>query len=639
MSFDALTLKILTLETKDKITNKTIEKVIENREKEFAFIIRDESAQSILYISINPNFPCLFESSNKKFNFTSCPSNFSALLKKYTEGARIVNSFIIHSDRIFIIELLKKDSFCEKKYSLIFEFMGKHSNAILYNGHLSREKAVMQNIVGAYQNSESILDFILNPPKTDIQKLTSDELETLTESFFENKKNFINKYNGFSPKLISLLSGPGDFKDILKIFTLTQYDELINLIKLRTSSRADNDEIRQDRPLLCSFKPGLYAEIKEKKAGAGNKITEQKKYFVYPFDSAHSDNNLKSGLLKEKSGLNEAYCDFFNEYNSRSLIGKISQKINKLLEIALFKESVYRQDFNESKNYETCKTNGQLLLTALYSTSEPSAADSRLEENKNEIEINGEKIKIDCKISISDNAQKYFKNYKRQHSKNLYAAQNLNKYENLINEIHDCKNSLESGNFFEEAEKIIAATEKKITDIARKIFAGKKDFKKFTEEFGSRIKNLKTQLKIKNSGSGPAPVNSANDQTQYYRHFLTEDGLSIFVGKSDTGNDYVLSKIATQEDYWFHVKDFRGSSVILKVQKNTDDDIIKNAVKEASLYAAYYSQGRSATKIFVSCAKRKHVKKIKHAAGKVTFTNENTILVDVNQLEAKFHNQ
>ena len=645
MSFDALSLKILTLETKNEIINKTIEKIIENREKEFAFIIRNENSQSVLYISVNPNFPCFFSSAQKKFNFSNYASNFSALLKKYLEGARITNSFIINSDRILVIELLKKDSFCEKKYSLIFEFMGKHSNAILYDGFLSREKTTLASVVGAYQNGENILDFIINPPKLNISALLSGEKNELSQLFQDNPKNFINKYNGLSPKLISLLKTTDNLLEIAAIFELNEHDEFMNLFASAASdnSRMPGGESACAYPsILASYKPGLYAEIKNKKGAAAE--TEQSfKYFIYPLDSINSNNSGQFKLIKQNDNLNDAYCSFFNEYNSRTLLNKIEQKINKLADIAAQKKNVYNDDFMESENYETYKTHGQLLLTALYQKSAESPnAGYNAAGIKNEIEISGEKIKLDCKLNISDNVQKYFKTYKRMQSKHAYAAKNLNKYEKLIEEIYDCRQSLTCGNFFEEPEKIISFTEKTITSIARVIFTGKKDLKKFTEEFGARVKHLKTQLKLKEiseTSKMQAGNAAACDQTQYYRHFLSKDGLSIFVGKSDSGNDYVLSKIATQEDYWFHVKDFRGSSVILKTPKNISPDIIEKALEETALYAAYYSQGRSATKIFVSCAKRKHVKKVKRVAGKVTFTNETTILIDTKQLDAKFHNQ
>ncbi|EKD69224.1 MAG: hypothetical protein ACD_47C00218G0002, partial [uncultured bacterium] len=69
---------------------------------------------------------------------------------------------------------------------------------------------------------------------------------------------------------------------------------------------------------------------------------------------------------------------------------------------------------------------------------------------------------------------------------------------------------------------------------------------------------------------------------------------------------------------------------------NADPKAVERAVAEAALYAAHYSQGRNATRIFVSCALRKYVKKLKRVAGKVTYTNENSILVDIARLEEKF---
>ncbi|HNY10275.1 MAG TPA: NFACT RNA binding domain-containing protein, partial [Candidatus Wallbacteria bacterium] len=161
--------------------------------------------------------------------------------------------------------------------------------------------------------------------------------------------------------------------------------------------------------------------------------------------------------------------------------------------------------------------------------------------------------------------------------------------------------------------------------------------KKFLVQFDGSVKTFTAQFsghkkKTKKNETEP----EVHENNKNYRLFTSENGFLIYVGRSDTGNDHILSKVALPEDYWLHVKDFRGSSVIVKAPKNAEISAVEAALAEAALYAAHYSEGRNATKIFVSCAKRKYVKKIKRVAGKVTFINETTILVDVSMLEKKF---
>ena len=51
----------------------------------------------------------------------------------------------------------------------------------------------------------------------------------------------------------------------------------------------------------------------------------------------------------------------------------------------------------------------------------------------------------------------------------------------------------------------------------------------------------------------------------------------IYIGKNNKQNDYIISKLANEDDLWFHTKDCAGSHVLLKTQNITDELILKCA--------------------------------------------------------------
>ena len=55
-----------------------------------------------------------------------------------------------------------------------------------------------------------------------------------------------------------------------------------------------------------------------------------------------------------------------------------------------------------------------------------------------------------------------------------------------------------------------------------------------------------------------------------------DDGSRIFIGKNNKQNDYIVSKLASDDDTWFHVHNCAGSHVLLKTQNLTDDLISDN---------------------------------------------------------------
>ena len=101
------------------------------------------------------------------------------------------------------------------------------------------------------------------------------------------------------------------------------------------------------------------------------------------------------------------------------------------------------------------------------------------------------------------------------------------------------------------------------------------------------------------------------------------DGCKIYIGKNNRQNDYIVSKLSKDEDYWFHTKDCAGSHVLLKCENPSERVILKCAQ-----LAKEYSKGSQSSKVGVIYTKRKYIKKPPKAnLGYVTYKNEKEIIV------------
>ena len=80
----------------------------------------------------------------------------------------------------------------------------------------------------------------------------------------------------------------------------------------------------------------------------------------------------------------------------------------------------------------------------------------------------------------------------------------------------------------------------------------------------------------------------------------------IYIGKNNKQNDYVTFKIGSANDFWLHTKNIPGSHVLVKTSLNTPEP---EALQTAAMLAAYFSKGRSGSKIPVDCTMRRYVKK------------------------------
>ena len=109
------------------------------------------------------------------------------------------------------------------------------------------------------------------------------------------------------------------------------------------------------------------------------------------------------------------------------------------------------------------------------------------------------------------------------------------------------------------------------------------------------------------------------------RRFRSSEGLEIFCGKHNVGNDYLLRKLARGNDLWFHAQGLPGSHVLLKVDPQ---DPRFESILEAATVAAYFSRGRGSTRVAVDYTAVRNVHRPKGAhPGFVTYFHQKTIMV------------
>lgn len=110
---------------------------------------------------------------------------------------------------------------------------------------------------------------------------------------------------------------------------------------------------------------------------------------------------------------------------------------------------------------------------------------------------------------------------------------------------------------------------------------------------------------------------------------IEENDFQIFIGKNNKQNDYIVSKLAAPEDFWFHVQGDFGSHVLVKAKQKVDvlpDEILL----KACLLAAKYSERAFDSKVNVIFTKRKYLRKPPKAnLGYVTYKNEKEITVEL----------
>ncbi|MFR4336537.1 MAG: NFACT RNA binding domain-containing protein [Lawsonibacter sp.] len=87
--------------------------------------------------------------------------------------------------------------------------------------------------------------------------------------------------------------------------------------------------------------------------------------------------------------------------------------------------------------------------------------------------------------------------------------------------------------------------------------------------------------------------------------FRSSAGLRISVGKNNSQNDQLTTKLAYKSDIWLHTQKIHGSHVILWTEGRAPD---LQSLNEAACLAAWFSQARGASRVPVDHTPIKYVK-------------------------------
>ncbi|MBN2711616.1 MAG: DUF814 domain-containing protein, partial [Planctomycetes bacterium] len=130
------------------------------------------------------------------------------------------------------------------------------------------------------------------------------------------------------------------------------------------------------------------------------------------------------------------------------------------------------------------------------------------------------------------------------------------------------------------------------------------------------------------------------DDASGIREYLSADGMSILVGKAAKDNDRLSLKVAKGNDWWFHVHNYAGSHVVVRMparkgektadkkKKKDEGSLPQETLLDAAHLAAWFSKARDATRVEVTYTQAKYVHKRKGApAGQVVLNQSSSILI------------
>ena len=278
---------------------------------------------------------------------------------------------------------------------------------------------------------------------------------------------------------------------------------------------------------------------------------------------------------------------------------ELTRTVTSAHERAVRKLGMLEKEYAAAQDRDTLRLCGDLITANLYRMERGAArltAQNYYDESGAEIDV-----PLDPLLTPQQNAAKYYKRYTKAKTAEKHLREQIEKTAAE-------RDYLESV----QGEIALAQTEPEFAELRREL-----------QETGY----IRRSGKEKRGRERPiAP-----------REFRSSSGLRIFVGRSNVQND-ALTKRADKRDLWLHTQKIHGSHVILCTEDGAYDD---ESLLEAARLAAYYSQAQGGSNIPVDYTSVKFVKKPANAKpGKVVYETYRTVYVTpdeetVRRLEAK----
>ena len=506
-----------------------INKINSTSNTEVVFNVHADKIRTSLVISLHSVYNHI-SLSNENYSDYEEPSTFVMVLRKHITNGIITSIVQNEYDRYLLLNIRAlNELYDEKEYILSVELMGKYANLILIDKETNKIIDALKKIPPYLNNKRTILQgAIFELPESQNKK------DPYNDFSIDFEQSLVKQIQGFSKQLEEEVR--------FKISNNEKYEDIIKQIKESNSLYISNNNDYHVIPLTYLNLP--YKEVSIQKG----------------FDTLYYKANEKERI---KTVTEDIY-----KFVKRQ-IKHFDTKVNKL-----------NQNLIDSENLDEDRENGELLFT--YSNLETKGL------NKIDIEDYGgniKTIKLDPKLSIKQNANKYFTAYTKKRKGKVYIEEQLQ----IANRELEYFNALK--------EQLDIATYLDALQIKEELI-----------KYGYIRKKTNKQKK--------------NKKINLYQ--VEYKGSIITFGKNNTQNDYLSFDFAKPNNMWFHAKDFHGAHLVVN-SDNPSEDVLRMCAN----LAAYFSNGRMSSSVPVNYCLAKNLKKVKGAkAGFVTIRNYKTIYID-----------
>ena len=562
MALDGLTLGFIAREIHDLLAGGRVDRITQPDKDLLILHLRNQGRSHRLLLCATPGYTRLHLTDKAYENPAQAPM-FCMLCRKHLQGGRFLAAEQLHADRLLVLRFASLDEMGDpRETQLYFEAMGKHSNLTLVQDgvildamrHVTLEMSRVRQMLPG-------LPFVM-PPRQD--KLAGEEAD------FNNILARMQSQEGPLHRfLFRNIAGLGaDSAVELAQRAAGDPDTLLGDLPREETSRSLAALLHSlpslSRPTLLRALDGSLTDM-----------------LPFPFVSHPAD--CQSPMPSHSAAVETLYFeqDLKNRFNQRS--AGLRRAILQARERGERKLALLEEDILTEAQAEELRVMGELITANLHSI--PKGAQT---VKLPDYYTGGERtIPLDDTLSAPQNAQQYFKRYRKAHTARKLAGEQKEKALLDIRQLEEALYFLEDATSSQDIAEIRA-----------------------TLHEAGLIKR------------GSAARKGRKDKPSQPLRFRSEEGFVIQVGRNSRQNEQLL-KDARGEDLWLHAKDIPGSHVLVT---STGGAIPENTLLLAARLAAYYSKARG-QQVQVDYTRRRHVRKTPGGGpGLVHYTGEKSVM-------------
>lgn len=552
MAFDGIFLHLIKNEISDKLLGFRVDKIYQPSKEEILFSFRTYDGAEKLLLSAKADSSRI-QLTNQHIENPKKPPMLTMLLRKLLCGARLVEIKQEGFERILTLVFDAKDDLGDPiEYRLIIEIMGKYSNIIL----VDKNNKIIECVKRIDESKSSVREIL--PGLTYQLPPAQDKMNILTDSIFdiENKMKSLDTTRGKAAgKVIQGLS-PIVANEI-------EFDLSLSGLREHIANPVPTAVILDKPKDFTYFHPHQYGDLCTYKTF--DTLSELVDYFFYE--------QVRIERIRQRSN------DLFHH-------------LNTLKERAVRKSINRQRELDDCADKERLKICGDLINANLHML-EKGAMFYDLENFYDEMKPI--RIPVDPTLTPAQNAQKYYKNYRK---KQIAETKLLD--------------------FIKQAQEESEYLDTVIDELSR-------------AETDSEITAIREELKSVGFVSKSGSKNTKQKKLPPKR-YISSEGFNISVGRNNIQNDQLTLKTAKNYDLWFHVKDAAGSHVIVEAVK--DKPFTDKLIRQAAMLACVNSKAYASSNVAIDYTIVKNVHKPNGAKpGMVIYDDYKTEYVTPNEEE------